>query len=103
MGETAAVVDIPVQGGPRHSDRENRGVPPLRFHEMYLAAAIEEEVKHSPATVGEALSGNQKAKWQAAMNSEMLSLQENGVYEIVERPVGKKVVKSKWVLRVKTN
>ena len=68
-------------------------MPPLRFHEMYLAAAIEEEVKHSPATVREALSGGQKSKWQAAMNSEMLSLEENGVYEMVDRPVGKKVVK----------
>ena len=38
-----------------------------------------------------------------AMESEMGSLRENGVYEIVDRPVGKKVVKSKWVFRVKTN
>ena len=37
------------------------------------------------------------------MSSEMESLRENGVYEIVDRPVGKKVVQSKWVLRVKTN
>ena len=33
----------------------------------------------------------------------MDSLRENGVYEIVDRPTGKKVVKSKWVLRVKAN
>ena len=33
----------------------------------------------------------------------MDSLKENGVYELVNRPKGKKVVKSKWVLRVKTN
>ena len=33
----------------------------------------------------------------------MSSLQGNGVYEIVDRPAGKKVVKSKWVLRIKTN
>ena len=31
------------------------------------------------------------------------SLRENGVYEIVDRPLGKKMVKSKWVFRVKTN
>ena len=99
----AARVDAPVQGGPRHSDRDHRGVPPLRFHELYLAAAIEEEVKQSPATIQEALSGEHKAKWEAAMNSEMLSLQENGVYEIVDVPTCKKVVKSKWVLRIKTN
>ena len=33
----------------------------------------------------------------------MNSLKENGVYELVDRPKGEKVVKSKWVLRVKTN
>ena len=37
------------------------------------------------------------------MRSEMDSLKENGVYELVDRPEGKKVVKSKWVLRFKTN
>ena len=37
------------------------------------------------------------------MDSEMRSLKENGMFELVDRPEGKKVVKSKWVLRVKTN
>ena len=88
---------------PRHSNRENRGVPPLRFIEAYLATAADEEVKQSPESVQEALQGPHREKWQQAMNSEMESLRENGVYELVDRPKGKKVVKSKWVLRVKTN
>lgn len=33
----------------------------------------------------------------------MNSLRENGVYKLVDRPKGKKVVKSKWVMRVKTD
>ena len=37
------------------------------------------------------------------MDSEMRSLKDNGMFEQVDRPQGKKVVKSKWVLRVKTN
>ena len=88
---------------PRHSNRERRGVPPLRFIEMYLASAAEEEVKQNPESVQEALQGAHGEKWQKAMDSEMESLRENGVYEIVDRPAGKKIVKSKWVLRVKTN
>lgn len=62
---------------------------------MYLASAAEEEVKQSPKTVQEVLQGSHGEKWQKAMNSEMESLRENGVYELVD--------KSKWVLRVKTN
>lgn len=85
---------------PRRSNRENRGVPPLRFIEMYLAAAAEEEAKQSPKTAKEALQGPHRAKWQKAMKSEMESLRENGVYTLVDRP---KFVKEKWVLRVKTN
>ena len=95
--------EVPALAEPRHSDRERRGVPPLRFIEMYLASAAEEEVKQSPESAWEALQGPHSKKWQQAMNSEMESLRENGVYELVDRPVGKKVVKSKWVLRVKTN
>ena len=70
---------------------------------MFLAAAAEEEAKQSPASVEEALSGEHRGKWEEAMRSEMDSLKGNGLYELVDRPKGKKVVKSKWVLRVKTN
>lgn len=51
----------------------------------------------------EALQGTHRAKWQSAMDSEMESLRENGVYTLVDRPKGKKIVKSKYVLRVNPN
>ena len=70
---------------------------------IYLATAADEEVKQSPESVQEALQGPHREKWQQAMNREMEILRENGVYELVDRPKGKKMVKSKWVLRVKTN
>ena len=82
------------------------GSPPTRFIEMYLAgivAAAEEEVKQSPSLAREALQGPHGSKWQEAMDAEMESLRVNGVYELVDRPARKKVVKSKWVLRVKAN
>ena len=47
---------------PRQSNMERRGVPPLRFIEMYLASATEEEVKQSPKTVHEALQGSHGEK-----------------------------------------
>ena len=73
---------------------------PLRFIEAYLATAADEAVKK---ILESALQGPHMDKWQQAMNSEMESLRENGVYELVDRPEGNKVVKSKWVFRVKTN
>ena len=40
----------------------------------------------------EAFWGTHGEKWKKAMNSEMDSLRENGVYEIFDRLAGKKVV-----------
>lgn len=94
---------VPVHGGARRSNREARGVPPLRYIEEFLASTAQEEAKQSPQTLQEALEGEHSAKWREAMESEMASLRENNVYELVDRPKGKKVVKSRWVLRVKTN
>ena len=78
-GVDAATIDVdavaPGQPSvPRHNNRENRGVPPLRFIEIYLASTAEEEVKQSPQTVHEALQGAHGEKWQAGMDSEMESL-----------------------------
>ena len=47
--------DIQESPGPRHSNRERRGVPPLRFIEAYLANAAHEETKQNTESVQEAL------------------------------------------------
>ena len=75
---------------PSHSKRERRGVPPLRLIEMHLAAAAEEKVKQSSRSEEEALYSSQRDKWQEGMDSGMNSLKENGVYELVDRPKGKR-------------
>ena len=87
---------------PGRSGRENRGVPPVRFAEM-LAAAAEAADGGAPMTHQEALSRPEAAGWRGAFEVEMKSLKENGVYTVVDRPQGKKVVKSKWVCRKKLN
>ena len=100
--QDSADFEVTQQNEPRHSNGERRGVPPLRLIEQYLAI-VAEEANQSPQSVQEALQGTHGEKWLEAMDSEMRSLKKNGVYELVDRPEGKKVVKSKWVLRVKTN
>ncbi|KAK3925131.1 Retrovirus-related Pol polyprotein from transposon TNT 1-94, partial [Frankliniella fusca] len=40
-------------------------------------------------------------KWKLAMEKEYNSLVKNGVWELVERPEGVNVIKSKWVFKVK--
>lgn len=49
------------------------------------------------------MEGSHNEKWKSAIKSEMDSVKESGVYELVGSLVGKKVIESKWVFRVKTN
>ncbi|CAI7890560.1 unnamed protein product [Closterium sp. NIES-53] len=55
-----------------------------------------------PATVEEALSGPQKKEWKAAMDAEFNSLIENGTWELVKLPEGRRPISSKWVFKVKS-
>lgn len=88
---------------PRHSNRPNRGVPPPRYIEAFLANGAGADMGEFPQTAWEALSGEDEEKWRLAMDSEMASLVENGVYELVERPEGKKVLGCRWIFRIKTD
>lgn len=47
------------------------------------------------------MSGPYRDEWIAAIMEELASLERMGVYEDATLPLGRKLVKSKWVLRVK--
>ena len=84
----------------RQFARENIGVRPNTFDVVFVAN-LEAEIR-TPTSV-QALNSPQKAQRQAAMAAEMGILRENEVYRLVPRPRGKKVVKLKWVFRIKFN
>ena len=56
-----------------------------------------------PYTINQALSSSDKAKWLAAVNSELDSIQENDVWTVVERPKNKSVIGTRWVFKIKRN
>ncbi|CAI7919257.1 unnamed protein product [Closterium sp. NIES-54] len=64
----------------------------------FLAPAPEE-----PASMEEALAGPDKEKWLVSRDAEYQSLLENGTWDLVVLPEGKKAVQCKWVLRIKTD
>ena len=64
------------------------------------AAHVAQEVS-TPECVEAAIRSPESDSWQAAMTS--TSLEENKVFRVVTRPPGVKVVKFKWVFRVKKN
>lgn len=54
-----------------------------------------------PSNYKEAIASNDAESWIAAMQEELSSLQNQKVYEIVERTAGMRCVTSKWVFKVK--
>lgn len=54
-----------------------------------------------PKTYSEIESHSDKSKWLDAVNEELDSMKENNVWDLVLRPDKKKLLKSKWVFRVK--
>ena len=60
------------------------------------------EVPQSPISYKEATTRPDKKKWESAMETEMASLRENNVWDLVKLPEGKTTVGSKWVYKVKT-
>ena len=91
---------VPLPNASRMSQRDNRAVPPLRLIEIMVATS-EMDNGGASATYGEALQGPEGKGWQIAFDTEVKSLNDDEVYTVVDRPLKKKVVKAKWVLRRK--
>jgi hypothetical protein len=69
----------------------------LGFHEILHVDDIE------PLTYNDAMSRDDSNEWLGAMKSELQSMEENHVWDIVDLPDGVKPVKNKWVFKRKTD
>ena len=63
---------------------------------------VECNLSETPTSFREATSSPDESKWKGAMESEMRSLKENEVWDLVDLPPDRKTVGSKWVFKVKT-
>ncbi|CAI7762500.1 unnamed protein product [Closterium sp. NIES-54] len=46
---------------------------------------------------------NDAEEWKKAMESELKSIEENGTWELVELPEGRKAITSKWLFKIKSD
>ena len=87
-----------VQIEQRRSTRERRAPQKLtasepgELHNMfgYCLMAVGEE----PPTMKQALEAKDKAQWEAPLREEHRSIERAKTYELVERPKGKKVLRT---------
>ncbi|KAD7117932.1 hypothetical protein E3N88_05200 [Mikania micrantha] len=61
------------------------------------------EPDNEPTNYKTAISDPESAKWLDAMNSEMQSMCDNQVWDLVELPPGSRAVGSKWIFKRKTD
>ena len=85
---------------PRKSARPNLGKQPGEWWKTKAAAAFSAHIIE-PATMKEALSGEDAELWRQAMDDEIKSLLENKTWTMVEPPAGIKPIPVKWVYKVK--
>ncbi|CAI7840741.1 unnamed protein product [Closterium sp. NIES-54] len=55
------------------------------------------------ATLKEALESSDAEEWKKAMESKLKSIEENGTWELVELPEGRKAITSKWLFKIKSD
>ncbi|CAI7889501.1 unnamed protein product [Closterium sp. NIES-53] len=61
------------------------------------------EMPGEPATLKEALESSDAEEWKKTMESELKSIEENGTWELVELPEGRKAITSKWLFKIKSD
>ncbi|CAI7794398.1 unnamed protein product [Closterium sp. NIES-53] len=73
------------------------------YEECAFAFFSPVEMPGEPATLTEALESSDAEEWKKAMESELKSIEENGTWELVELPEGRKAITSKWLFNIKSD
>eukprot|EP00253_Pinus_taeda_P011176 PITA_11176 len=92
----------PQTAGVRRSVRERRHperYSPFSFYSKFALSIIDND----PRTVNEVIDSEDGKLWKKAMVDEMAYLHKNEAWDLVELPVGRKPIGSKWVFKKKIN
>jgi hypothetical protein len=79
--------------------RQPERYSPPDFHSNFSLSITDDD----PRTVREVVNSEDSKLWKKAMVEEMDSLDKNEAWDIVEFPVGRKLVGRKWLFKKKFN
>ncbi|KAH9684691.1 DNA (cytosine-5)-methyltransferase [Citrus sinensis] len=87
-------------------DRERRAIKMPKKYGIadlisYALIVVDEVNGGEPLSCKEALCCGDKLKWYAAMQDEIISLTKNNNWILVNKPLNKKLVGSKWIFKLK--
>ncbi|CAF0767559.1 unnamed protein product [Brachionus calyciflorus] len=69
----------------------------------YLNSLESDEINDEPTSLEEAFKSPLKDKWKEAIKSELNTLEENEIWKLTSLPDKKKLIKTKWVFKIKRN
>eukprot|EP00253_Pinus_taeda_P022291 PITA_22291 len=92
----------PIEEAPETSLRRSTRLkrPPRRYDDYVTSIAFTAN-DNEPLCYQEAIEGSKSDKWKAAMKDEMMALNKNDTWDLVEFPKGRKTVGCKWVFKLK--
>ncbi|KAI3790952.1 hypothetical protein L2E82_04411 [Cichorium intybus] len=113
-GETSNQQEEEVPVGPTYVSlplrRSSRVSMPPEFYGFHITTDGDTFVSDrtlinldEPANYREAVAGPESAKWKEAMDSEIKSMYDNQVWNLVDNVPGRKPVGCKWIFKKKTN
>ncbi|CAI7806330.1 unnamed protein product [Closterium sp. NIES-53] len=73
------------------------------YEECAFAFFSPVEMLGEAASLKEALESSHAEEWKNAMESELKSIEENGMWELVELPEGCNAITSKWLFKIKSD
>ncbi|CAI7898547.1 unnamed protein product [Closterium sp. NIES-53] len=73
------------------------------YEEFAFAFFSPVEMPGEPATLKKAMESSDAEERNKAMESELKSIEENGTWELVEPPKGRKAITSKWLFKIKSD
>ena len=90
---------------PKAIRRSERTVKPVERYQAHLTSGSIGRCLLStmvePASLEEALSGEQREQWLDAVQEELKSLEEHQTWKVCNLPEGRKAIGCKWVFRIK--
>jgi len=89
----------PARGSGRISTQASMSYKKQLGHRVqYATSEIPDE---DPTTYREAVNSSLKGEWTSAMNDEIIALKQNKTFDVVNKPIGRNIVGSKWVFKTK--
>lgn len=87
----------------RYSDEERIPSGKCAINNFVSLSFIQQSYLHVPTKFAEIAQHENRREWMAAVNEEINSIIENDTWEAVQKPVGAKIITSKWVFSIKTD